>query len=282
MTKCFSALQVMPWPTCFTYCQIPIPWPPGRRLWDLVTHKWVYRVRQTTSHEQVFCLFFWIWKIVTLMVYSLILLNYCLSVCYNRLKNSLQTARLDLYVNGEILCPSDDKRLISQVPLRDRTVSVRLVFHLHVWMNLHLTVVLLLFWFFLIDPYLTSLETNYFSCGKWHKVVHCTRGLTWPFWIAFIFSHMKDFCLNLAYLQNMMIGKCAFIWNTSRKSLVLNDDTCGKISRHCNKSVMRYLIPKTVENSPNFSSCTPMLFSWIELKIKFLLTVNNSQDWNNE
>ena len=77
------------------------------------------------------------------MVFSLILLNYCLSVCYNRLKNSLQTARLDLYVNGEILCPSDDKRLISQVPLRDRTVSVRLI------MNLHLTVVLLLlFWFF--------------------------------------------------------------------------------------------------------------------------------------
>lgn len=170
MTKCFFALQVMPWPTCFTYCQIPIPWPPGRRLWDLVSHKWVYRVRQTTSHEQVFCLFFWIWKIVTLMVYSLILLNYCLSVCYNRLKNSLQTARLDLYVNGEILCPSDDKRLISQVPLRDRTVSVRLVFHLHVWMNLHLTVVLLLFWFFWIDPYLTSLETNYFSCGKGHHL----------------------------------------------------------------------------------------------------------------
>lgn len=40
----------------------------------------------------------------------------------SRLKNSLQTARLDLYVNGEILCPSDDKRLISQVPLRDRTL----------------------------------------------------------------------------------------------------------------------------------------------------------------
>ena len=44
--------------------------------------------------------------------------------CYNRLKGSLQAARLDLYVNGEILCPSDDKRLISQVPLRDRTVSI--------------------------------------------------------------------------------------------------------------------------------------------------------------
>ena len=42
----------------------------------------------------------------------------------NRVKGSIQAARLDLYVNGEILCPSDDKRLISQVPLRDRTVSV--------------------------------------------------------------------------------------------------------------------------------------------------------------
>lgn len=116
-----------------------------------------------------FLFIFGIWKIVTLVVFSLILLNYCLSVCYNRLKNSLQTARLDLYVNGEILCPSDDKRLISQVPLRDRTVSVRLAFHL--WMNLHLTVVLLLlFWFFLIDPYLTSLETNCFSCGKGHRL----------------------------------------------------------------------------------------------------------------
>ncbi|XP_078379070.1 ubiquitin carboxyl-terminal hydrolase 9X-like isoform X2 [Oculina patagonica] len=40
----------------------------------------------------------------------------------SRLKGSLQAARLDLYVNGEILCPSDDKRLISQVPLRDRTL----------------------------------------------------------------------------------------------------------------------------------------------------------------
>lgn len=29
-----------------------------------------------------------------------------------------------MFVNGEILCPSDDKRLISQVPLRDRTVSI--------------------------------------------------------------------------------------------------------------------------------------------------------------
>ncbi|CAH3106557.1 unnamed protein product [Porites lobata] len=40
----------------------------------------------------------------------------------SRVKGSLQAARLDLYVNGEILSPSDDKRLISQVPLRDRTL----------------------------------------------------------------------------------------------------------------------------------------------------------------
>lgn len=43
---------------------------------------------------------------------------------YERVKGSLQAARLDLYVNGEILSPNDDKRLISQVPLRDRTVSI--------------------------------------------------------------------------------------------------------------------------------------------------------------
>ncbi|XP_068731970.1 ubiquitin carboxyl-terminal hydrolase 9X-like isoform X1 [Montipora capricornis] len=40
----------------------------------------------------------------------------------SRVKGSLQAARLDLYVNGEILSPNDDKRLISQVPLRDRTL----------------------------------------------------------------------------------------------------------------------------------------------------------------
>ena len=84
-----------------------------------------------------------------------------------RLKNSLQTARLDLYVNGEILCPSDDKRLISQVPLRDRTVSVGLVFHL--MMNFQSTVLLLLlllllsllllFGYKLNGPYLISIET---------------------------------------------------------------------------------------------------------------------------
>ena len=77
-----------------------------------------------------FFVYFWNMKDSNTCGVFVILLNYCLSVCYNRLKNSLQTARLDLYVNGEILCPSDDKRLISQVPLRDRTVSVRLIFHL--------------------------------------------------------------------------------------------------------------------------------------------------------
>ena len=45
--------------------------------------------------------------------------------CLFRVKGSLQAARLDLYVNGEILSPSEDKRLISQVPLRDRTVSIK-------------------------------------------------------------------------------------------------------------------------------------------------------------
>ena len=47
--------------------------------------------------------------------------------CNKRVKGSLQAARLDLYVNGEILSPSDDKRLISQVPLRDRTVSIEIM-----------------------------------------------------------------------------------------------------------------------------------------------------------
>lgn len=32
--------------------------------------------------------------------------------------------KVDLYVNGEMLDPSEDKKLISQVPLRDKMVSV--------------------------------------------------------------------------------------------------------------------------------------------------------------
>ena len=40
----------------------------------------------------------------------------------HRVKAS-SNVKVDLYVNGEILDPSEDKRLISQIPLRDKMVS---------------------------------------------------------------------------------------------------------------------------------------------------------------
>ena len=61
------------------------------------------------------------------VLYSFFYLFFFFSLMFafdERVKGSLQAARLDLYVNGEILSPNDDKRLISQVPLRDRTVSI--------------------------------------------------------------------------------------------------------------------------------------------------------------
>lgn len=46
----------------------------------------------------------------------------------NRVKVSSSSIKVDLYVNGELLDPSEDKKLISQIPLRDRTaVSAKLV-----------------------------------------------------------------------------------------------------------------------------------------------------------
>ncbi|XP_052826881.1 probable ubiquitin carboxyl-terminal hydrolase FAF-X, partial [Octopus bimaculoides] len=46
----------------------------------------------------------------------------------NRVKVSSSSIKVDMYVNGELLDPSEDKKLISQIPLRDRTaVSAKLV-----------------------------------------------------------------------------------------------------------------------------------------------------------
>lgn len=41
-----------------------------------------------------------------------------------RVKANNANVKLDLFVNGEMLDPNDDKRLVSQVPLRDKTVQV--------------------------------------------------------------------------------------------------------------------------------------------------------------
>lgn len=40
-----------------------------------------------------------------------------------RIKASGSNVKLDLFVNGELLDPADDRKLLSQVPLRDKMVS---------------------------------------------------------------------------------------------------------------------------------------------------------------
>ena len=42
---------------------------------------------------------------------------------FHRAKANLATTRLDLYINGELLDPAEDRRLVGDIPLRDRTVS---------------------------------------------------------------------------------------------------------------------------------------------------------------
>lgn len=83
----------------------------------LVVPRYGNRERIVTSKGSLYC-------IILILILILILI---FQRCNKRVKGSLQAARLDLYVNGEILSPSDDKRLISQVPLRDRTVSIEIM-----------------------------------------------------------------------------------------------------------------------------------------------------------
>lgn len=54
----------------------------------------------------------------------------------NRVKVSSSSIKVDMYVNGELLDPSEDKKLISQIPLRDRTVSGNLLEMLYLLCNL--------------------------------------------------------------------------------------------------------------------------------------------------
>lgn len=46
--------------------------------------------------------------------------------------------KVDLYVNGEILEPGEDKRLISQIPLRDKMVFTILQLLVHYRMRIHI------------------------------------------------------------------------------------------------------------------------------------------------
>lgn len=41
---------------------------------------------------------------------------------YNRLKMSSQTIKLDMYNNGELINPIDDRKLVGELPIKDRTV----------------------------------------------------------------------------------------------------------------------------------------------------------------
>jgi ubiquitin carboxyl-terminal hydrolase 9/24 len=40
-----------------------------------------------------------------------------------RIKASGANLKLDLFINGELLDPADDRKLLSQIPLRDKMVS---------------------------------------------------------------------------------------------------------------------------------------------------------------
>ena len=40
-----------------------------------------------------------------------------------RRRGSSQSSRLDLYINGELVNPMDDKKLIHQLPFRDKQVE---------------------------------------------------------------------------------------------------------------------------------------------------------------
>ena len=43
---------------------------------------------------------------------------------FYRVKANNSNLKVDLYVNGELLDQNDDRKLISQVPIRDKTVSL--------------------------------------------------------------------------------------------------------------------------------------------------------------
>ena len=44
-------------------------------------------------------------------------------ICFRRLKMSPLNVKLDLHYNGEVLSAGDDRKLIGQIPFKDRTVS---------------------------------------------------------------------------------------------------------------------------------------------------------------
>ena len=45
-------------------------------------------------------------------------------ILFYRVKANNSNLKVDLYVNGELLDQNDDRKLISQVPIRDKTVSL--------------------------------------------------------------------------------------------------------------------------------------------------------------
>ena len=61
-------------------------------------------------------------------------------ILFYRVKANNSNLKVDLYVNGELLDQNDDRKLISQVPIRDKTVS------------LHSLLALILVCYFLLRP----------------------------------------------------------------------------------------------------------------------------------
>ena len=57
--------------------------------------------------------------------------SFLLSFDRYRLKMSPLSVKLDLHFNGEVLSSSDDRKLVGQIPFKDRTVSEDVIFILN-------------------------------------------------------------------------------------------------------------------------------------------------------
>lgn len=71
-----------------------------------------------------------IWFLVALLIN--IFWNVCEAnvIFLLRLKMSAQTVRLDIYNNGELISPINDRKLVGELQIKDRTVSIsRKIFH---------------------------------------------------------------------------------------------------------------------------------------------------------
>lgn len=57
-------------------------------------------------------------------MYVLLLIIILHFLFFSRVKANNVNMKVDLFVNGELLDPADDKKLVSQLPLRDKMVHI--------------------------------------------------------------------------------------------------------------------------------------------------------------